>query len=89
MRQFALTFYLTIAFPLWCWSALATCQDGTLTLPAKFSLDPAKWLKSLHFLGLTVARKALKSLTKWGSAPGANEKSCKNRGLAECPRLTP
>tara|TARA_Y100000114_G_scaffold73393_1_gene67258 strand:+ start:4410 stop:4586 length:177 start_codon:yes stop_codon:yes gene_type:complete len=56
---------------------------------AKFSIDMAKWLKSLHFLGLMVARKALKSLTKSGLPPGAGEKSCKNRGLAECGPLTP
>jgi len=55
---------------------------------AKFSIDMAKWLKSLHFLGLMVARKALKSLTKSGLAPGAAKKGNKNRGLAECDPLT-
>jgi len=40
-------------------------------MPRKFSIDMTKWLKSLHFDGLTVARNALFSLTKWGSRPAA------------------
>jgi len=49
-----------------------TALVATLSVARKFWIDRSNPLISLHFVGLTVARKALKSLTKWGLAPGAS-----------------